>query len=34
MPFVSVGLPAFNSIQDPIDYETKTHHTSLDFATT
>jgi Zn-dependent M28 family amino/carboxypeptidase len=32
MPFASVGLPAFNSIQDPIDYESKTHHTSLDFA--
>jgi hypothetical protein len=32
MPFASVGLPAFNSIQDPIDYESKTHHTSFDFA--
>ena len=32
MPFASVGLPAFNSIQDPIDYDPKTHHTSLDFA--
>src|SRR5687768_6721425 len=32
MAFASVGLPAFNSIQDEIDYETKTHHTSLDFA--
>jgi carboxypeptidase Q len=32
MPFTSVGLPAFNLIQDPIDYETRTHHTSLDVA--
>ncbi|HVF40709.1 MAG TPA: M28 family peptidase [Gemmatimonadaceae bacterium] len=32
MPFSSVGLPAFNTIHDPIDYETVTHHTSLDFA--
>lgn len=32
MPFAAVGLPAFNTIQDEIDYETKTHHTSLDFA--
>ena len=30
MPFVSVGIPAFNFLQDPIDYDTRTHHTSLD----
>jgi carboxypeptidase Q len=33
MPFVSVGIPAFNFLQDPIDYETWTHHTSLDVGT-
>jgi len=30
MPFVSVGLPGFEVIQDPIDYEPRTHHTGLD----
>ena len=30
MPFVSVGIPAFTFIQDPIDYEPRTHHTNLD----
>jgi hypothetical protein len=30
MPFVSVGIPAFVFIQDPIDYESRTHHTNLD----
>ncbi|HKG91686.1 MAG TPA: M20/M25/M40 family metallo-hydrolase, partial [Gemmatimonadaceae bacterium] len=32
VPFRGVGLPAFNFIQDPIDYESRTHHTSLDVA--
>jgi carboxypeptidase Q len=32
MPFSAVGLPAFNLVQDPLDYETRTHHTSLDVA--
>jgi hypothetical protein len=32
MPFTSVGIPAFTFIQDPIDYETRTHHTTLDLA--
>jgi carboxypeptidase Q len=32
MPFSAVGLPAFEVIQDPIDYETRTHHTNLDVA--
>ena len=32
MPFAAVGLPAFNVIQDPIDYDPRTHHTSLDVA--
>ena len=30
MPFIGVGIPAFTFIQDPIDYETRTHHTNLD----
>ncbi len=32
MPFSSVGIPAYNLLQDPIDYDTRTHHTSLDVA--
>jgi len=27
---VRLGLPAFEFIQDPLDYETRTHHTNLD----
>ena len=30
VPFRGVGLPAFDLIQDPIDYDSRTHHTSLD----
>ena len=30
MSFVGVGLPAFQFIQDPVDYESRTHHTVLD----
>lgn len=30
MSFDSVGLPGFQFIQDPIDYETRTHHTNID----
>ncbi len=32
LAFSGVGLPAFNSIQDPVDYESRTHHTGLDGA--
>jgi Zn-dependent M28 family amino/carboxypeptidase len=32
MPFVGVGVPAFTFLQDPIDYEPRTHHTSADVA--
>lgn len=32
MPFVGVGVPAFTFIQDPIAYETLTHHTDADVA--
>jgi len=28
--FDEVGLPAFQFIQDPIEYETRTHHTNMD----
>lgn len=28
--FVGVGLPAFEVIQDPLDYESRTHHSVLD----
>jgi Zn-dependent M28 family amino/carboxypeptidase len=30
LSFTRVGLPAFQFIQDPLDYETVTHHTSAD----
>jgi hypothetical protein len=30
LDFNHVGLPAFQFIQDPIDYETRTHHTNMD----
>jgi carboxypeptidase Q len=30
LSFDAVGLPGFQFIQDPLDYETKTHHTNMD----
>jgi carboxypeptidase Q len=30
LPFNGVGIPAFQFIQDPIDYETRTHHSNMD----
>jgi carboxypeptidase Q len=30
MSFAAVGIPAFQFIQDPLDYDTRRHHTSLD----
>ena len=30
MPFDAVGLPGFQFIQDPLDYDTRIHHTNLD----
>jgi carboxypeptidase Q len=30
LSFDNIGLPAFQFIQDPIEYDTKTHHTNLD----
>lgn len=32
MPFVGVGVPAFTFLQDPLDYESRTHHTNADVA--
>ncbi len=32
LAFTGVGLPGFNSIQDEMDYESRTHHTGLDGA--
>ncbi len=29
--FDGVGLPGFQFIQDPIEYDTRTHHTNMDF---
>jgi carboxypeptidase Q len=30
LSFDAVGIPAFQFIQDPMDYETRTHHTNMD----
>jgi acetylornithine deacetylase/succinyl-diaminopimelate desuccinylase-like protein len=30
LDFDHVGLPAFQFVQDPLDYETRTHHTNMD----
>jgi carboxypeptidase Q len=30
MAFDAVGLPGFQFIQDPVDYQSRTHHTNLD----
>jgi hypothetical protein len=30
MPFDAIGLPGFQFVQDPLNYETKVHHSSLD----
>jgi len=30
LPFDAVGIPGFQFIQDPIEYETRTHHTNMD----
>jgi hypothetical protein len=32
IPFVGVGVPAFTLLQDPLDYEPRTHHTNADVA--
>ena len=30
LSFTAVGLPAFNPIQDYVDYDVRTHHTNVD----
>jgi hypothetical protein len=30
LAFDAVGLPGFQFIQDPMDYDTRTHHTNMD----
>jgi len=30
IPFDGIGIPAFQFIQDPLDYFTRTHHTNMD----
>ncbi len=30
LSFTAVGLPGFQFIQDPMDYETRTHHSNMD----
>ena len=30
LSFDAIGLPGFQFIQDPIEYGTRTHHTSMD----
>ena len=30
MAFDAVGIPGFQFIQDPIEYNTRTHHTNMD----
>src|SRR3990170_335507 len=32
LAFTALGLPGFNSLQDYVDYDTRTHHTNMDFA--
>lgn len=32
LAFTALGLPAFNSLQDYVDYDTREHHTNMDFA--
>ncbi|NOT07877.1 MAG: M20/M25/M40 family metallo-hydrolase [Gemmatimonadales bacterium] len=32
LAFTELGVPAFNSLQDYVDYDTREHHTNMDFA--
>ncbi|HEV8613726.1 MAG TPA: M20/M25/M40 family metallo-hydrolase, partial [Gemmatimonadales bacterium] len=32
LAFTALGLPGFNTLQDYTDYDTRTHHTNMDFA--
>jgi carboxypeptidase Q len=31
VPFIQAGVPAFNAIQEYLDYDVRTHHTNMDF---
>ena len=31
LAFIAAGLPGFNTVQDYVDYDTRTHHTNTDF---
>ncbi len=31
LAFIAVGLPGFNTVQDYTNYDTRTHHTNMDF---
>ena len=30
LSFDAVGIPGFQFVQDPLDYETRTHHSNMD----
>jgi carboxypeptidase Q len=32
LAFTALGVPAFNSLQDYVEYDTREHHTNMDFA--
>ena len=32
LAFTALGLPGFNTLQDYVDYDARTHHTNMDFA--
>lgn len=32
LSFTALGLPGFNTVQNYADYDTRTHHTNMDFA--
>ena len=32
LSFTALGLPAFNSLQDYVEYDQREHHTNADFA--
>ena len=31
LSFIALGLPGFNTLQDYHDYDTREHHTNMDF---
>jgi len=32
LAFTALGLPGFNTLQEYVDYDTRVHHTNMDFA--